>query len=327
VAVLSLCALALVGPSPRSPPSAASEGRSRVRLASWWTSPDGCRWQSWGLPASRCSSRSREGGTARARRCRSSTSPTAEGEPRGSLLRLQRSACRQAAWIAAITAGKSRATSSALTRRAWGPNRTQLDEWCAARPRIRRLRTTFSRLVRVSRRPVASRRMERVRTQATLVATRTMRSDPPTDRRGAAVGAPTSGAAGVGRAPGARSAKREHAGPCCDVKLRGNPTHVRRKPASGGPPARGAQRARRAVSRRTTAGQPHPARGARSASTPGGVATWSGGATLPARGARSASTPGRVARCNGGATPRAPVRLSGHLAASRTARVSPPAGP
>ena len=37
----------------------------------------------------------------------------------------------------------------------------------------------------------------------------------------AAVGAPTSGAAGVGRAPGARSAKREHAGPCHAVQRRG----------------------------------------------------------------------------------------------------------
>ena len=45
----------------------------------------------WGLPASPCSSRSRTGRAACARRCGSSTTPSAEGRPRGSLVRFQRS--------------------------------------------------------------------------------------------------------------------------------------------------------------------------------------------------------------------------------------------
>jgi len=61
VAVSSLCARrctslrlvatgpAIGGSSPRSPPSAVSEGRSRAPLASWWTPPHGCRWSAWGL--------------------------------------------------------------------------------------------------------------------------------------------------------------------------------------------------------------------------------------------------------------------------------------
>jgi len=59
--------------------------------------------------------------------------------------------------------------------------------------------------------------------KATLAVTCTMRSDLPTDRRA------------------------QPSGP-----------HVRRKPASGGPPTRGAKRARRAILCRVPAGQPKP---------------------------------------------------------------------
>jgi len=75
-----------------------------------------------------------------------------------------------------------------------------------------------AQLLRVSRSLAASRRKERVRTKATPVAL-TVRSDPELGTASAAVG-PTSGAAGVGRAP-RRADRREHAGPCCDAQRRG----------------------------------------------------------------------------------------------------------
>ena len=152
------------------------------------------------------------------------------------------------------------------------------------------LRHRAAQLLRVSRRPAASRREERVRTNApivTLTCAKRYESRPAS----VAVGAPTSGAAGV-RGP-RRAQRSEHAGPCYDVQRRGiksaaqllrvsrRPAASRRKeqvrtnapivtltcakryesrpasaavgaPTSGaagvrGPPARAAKRARRAV--------------------------------------------------------------------------------
>ena len=103
-------------------------------------------------------------------------------------------------------------------------------------------RDRAAQLVRVSRRPGASRRRERVRTKAVLAATRSMRSDP------------------------------QQAG---EAQPSGPPRPA--QPALGGPLARAAQRARQAVSRRTQAGQPQSRRLSSSPSAtserspPGGV--------------------------------------------------------
>jgi len=80
------------------------------------------------------------------------------------------------------------------------------------------LRHRAAQLLRVSRRPAASRREERVRTNApivTLTCAKRYESRPAS----VAVGAPTSGAAGV-RGP-RRAQRSEHAGPCYDVQRRG----------------------------------------------------------------------------------------------------------
>jgi len=109
-----------------------------------------------------------------------------------------------------------------------------------------------AQLLRVSRRPAASRRKERVRTA---------RSDHQSSRASAAVGASTSGAAGV-RGPPARAAQRARRA-VLRRSTAGQPYPRPAQPASGGPPARGPKGARRAVLRRFTAG--HQERGGRAA--------------------------------------------------------------
>ena len=125
--------------------------------------------------------------------------------------------------MAATAAARSRATSSALTRRVWGPNRTQLDEWCAAGTRNRRCapRSRSSCASRVVRSPAGERSKCEPRPQL------------PSRARCEALPQQTG-----------------------EAQPSGPPRPA--QPASGGPPARGRKGARRAVLCRVPAGQPKP---------------------------------------------------------------------